>query len=154
MSNNNFFKYIFAVVVVFLILYTIYVIVQNKADISNINPDQTSTLTNIQTDLRLAISQLDTINPLRTNNKDVQEITKIIYDPLISLNENYKLEYYLAEEIAKSDDLTYVVKLRKGVLWQDNTNFTADDVKFTIELIQNGVSPIYSENVKYITETE
>lgn len=154
MSNNNFFKYIFSVVVVFLILYTIYVIAQNKTDTSDVNPDQTSTLTNIQTDLRLAISQLDTINPLKTNNKDVQEITKIIYDPLVTLNENYKLEYYLAEEIAKSDDLTYVVKLRKGVLWQDGTNFTADDVKFTIELIQNGVSPIYSENVKYITETE
>ncbi len=154
MSNNNFFKYIFAIVVVFLILYTVYVIVQNKTDTSDVNPDQTSTLTNIQTDLRLAISQLDTINPLKTNNKDVQEITKIIYDPLVTLNENYKLEYCLAEEIAKSDDLTYVVKLRKGVLWQDDTNFTADDVKFTIELIQNGVSPIYTENVKYITEIQ
>lgn len=154
MSNNNFFKYIFAVVVVFLVGYTLYVIAQNKTDTSNINPDQTSTLSNIQTDLRLAISQMDTINPLLTNNRNVQEVTKIIYDPLVTLNENYKLQYCLAEEIAKSDDLTYVVKLRKGVLWQDDSNFTADDVKYTIELIQSGISPIYYENVKYISGVE
>ena len=154
MSNNNFFKYIFAIVVIFLIGYTLYVIVQNKTDTSNINLDQTSTVSNIQTDLRLAISQMDTINPLLTNNRNVQEVTKIIYDPLVTLNENYKIQYCLAEEIAKSDDLTYVVKLRKGVIWQDDSNFTADDVKFTIELIQSGISPIYYENVKKISGVE
>ncbi len=154
MRNNNFFKYIFAIVVVFLVGYTIYVIVQNKTDTIEENPDQTSTLTNIQTDLRLAISELDTINPLRTNNRNVQEITKIIYDPLVSLNENYKLEYCLAEEIAKSDDLTYVIKLRKGVLWQDNSNFTSEDVKFTIDLIKSGISTIYSENLKYVESAD
>lgn len=152
--NNNVFKYIFAIVVVFLVGYTIYVIIQNKTDSSDVNLDHTSTLSNIQTDLRLSISQLDTINPLLTNNRNVQEVTKIIYDPLVTLNENYKLEYCLAEEIAKTDDVTYVIKLRKGVLWQDNNNFTADDVKFTIDLIKSGISPIYSENVRYIMDAE
>lgn len=154
MGNNNFFKYIFAIVVFFLIAYTIYVIAQNKTDTSDINLDQTSTLTNIQTDLRFGISSLDTINPLLTNNRNVQEITKIIYDPLVTLNENYKMEYCLAEEIAKTDDLTYVVKLRKGVLWQDDNNFTSDDVRFTFDLIKSGVSPIYTENLRNVNTYE
>ena len=154
MGNNNLFKYIFGIVVFCLVVYTVYVIVQNRTEVSDNELDQTSTLTNIQTDLRFGISELDTINPLLTNNRNVQEITKIMYDPLVTLNENYKLEYYLAEEIAKTDELSYVVKLRKGVLWEDNSNFTADDVKFTIDLIKSGISPIYSENVKYINDVE
>ena len=107
MSNNNFFKYIFAIVVVFLIGYTVYIIFQNKEDISEYNLDQTSTLNNIQTDLRFAISGYDTINPLLTNNRNVQEISKVIYDSLVTLDGNYKLKYCLAEEIAQTDEKTY-----------------------------------------------
>lgn len=155
MSNNNFFKYIFAVVVIFLIGYTVYVIFQNKTDTSDYNPDQTSTTSNIQTDLRFAIAELDTINPLRTNNRNVIEIGKIIYEPLVTLNENYKLEYRLAEEIAKTDDLTYIVKIRKGVLWENSNNLTAYDVKYTLDLIINGgISKIYYENLKSVIRWE
>ncbi len=155
MSGNNFFKYIFAVVVIFLVGYTIYVIFQNKTDMYNYNPDQTSTLTNIQTDLRLAIADMDTINPLLTNNRNVIEITKMIYEPLVTLSENYELQYRLAEEVGKTDDLTYIVKLRKGVLWEDKTNFTAYDVKFTMDLIiNNNISKVYNENLRYVSRWE
>lgn len=155
MSNNNFFKYIFAIVVVFLVGYTVYIIFQNKEDVSEYNLDQTSTLNNIQTDLRFAISGFDTINPLLTNNRNVQEISKVIYDSLVTLDGNYKLKYCLAEEIAQTDELTYIIKMRKGVLWEDTTNFTAYDVQYTIDLIMgNNVSPRYRENLKYISEVE
>ncbi len=155
MNSNNFFKYIFALVVVFLVGYTAYIILQNKTDVSDYNPDQTSTLSNIQTDLRLAIADMDTINPLCSNNRNVLEITKIIYEPLVTLDEYYKLEYRLAEEIAKTDDLTYIVKLKKGVLWADGSNFTAYDVKYTLDLIINsGLSKVYNENLKYVTRWE
>lgn len=153
MNNNNLFKYIFAVVVVILIIYTMYIILHNKSDVTNTSLDQTSTLTNIQTDLRFAIAELDTINPLISNNRNVQEITKIIYEPLVTLNENYKMQYCLAEEIAKTDDLSYVIKLRKGVLWEDRTPFTADDVVYTIDLIKNGgFNSIYASNLEEVIE--
>ena len=155
MSNNNFFKYIFAIVVVFLIGYTIYIIFQNKEDLSEYNLDQTSTLNNIQTDLRFAISGYDTINPLLTNNRNVQEISKVIYDSLITLDGNYKLKNCLAEEIAQTDETTYIIKMRKGVVWEDKTNFTAYDVQYTIDLIlRDNVSQRYYDNLKYITEVE
>lgn len=135
MENNNFVKYIFATIVIFLIAYTFYVIAKNNKEDENVSLDQTSTLTNIQTDLRLAIAEMDTINPILSHNRNVQEVTKIIYEPLVTLDENYKMEYCLAEEIAKIDSLNYVVKLRKGVLWENNTNFTAYDVFFTMDKI-------------------
>lgn len=154
MNNNNFFKYIFAAVVVFLIGYTIYIILQNKSNPEDYSLDQTSKVSNIQTDLRFAIAELDTINPILSHNRNVQEVTKIIYDPLVTLNENYKMEYCLAEEIAKTDDVTYIVKLRKGVLWENRTNFTAYDVKYTMDLIKSGINTIYAENLKYVSGLE
>ena len=137
MENNNFIKYIFAAIVIFLIGYTFYAIAQNNAKEENVSLDQTSTVSNIQTDLRLAIAELDTINPILSHNRNVQEVTKIIYEPLVTLDENYKLEYCLAEEIAKIDDLNYIIKLKKGILWENNTTFSADDVYFTIDTIKN-----------------
>lgn len=158
MENNNFFKYIFAIVVVFLICYTAFIIIQNKTDSTDVLLDQTSTLTNIQTDLRLSIVELDTLNPILSNNRNVQEISKVIFEPLVTLNENYKLEYCLAEEIAKIDEINYVIKLRKGVLWENNANFTADDVKFTIDIIKDlekrGIHSIYTENLKNVVGLE
>lgn len=158
MKSNNVFKYIFAAVVVVLAVYILFVISHKKAGDDDKSLDQTSTVSNIQTDLRFAIAGLDTMNPIISNNRNVQEITKIMYDPLITLNGNYKLEYCLAEEIAKTDDLTYIVKLRKGVLWEDKSNFTANDVRFTIELIKDlesrGIRSIYSDNLRHVSGVE
>lgn len=155
MSGSNIFKYIFSVVVIFLILGTMYFIVKNRSKKEDYDLDQTSTVNNIQTDLRFAIAEYDTINPIISKNRNVQEISKVIYEPLVTLNENYKAEYCLAEEIGKTDDLTYVVKLKKGVLWQDRSNFTADDVWFTMDLIKNGqIDTIYSDNLRYVSNFE
>lgn len=158
MKSNNLFKYIFAAVVMILVIYTIFLISQKKSDDGEKNLDQTSKVSNIQTDLRFAIAGFDTINPIMTNNRNVQEITKIIYDPLVTLNGNYKLEYCLAEEIAKTDDVTYIVKLRKGVLWEDKSNFTANDIIYTIDVIKDlesrGIYTIYSENLRHVIDIQ
>ena len=58
----------------------------------------------------------------------------------------------MAEEIAKTDELTYVVKLRKGILWSDGSNFTAYDVLYTFDLLkgENRINSVYYENLKYV----
>ena len=155
MNGNNVIKYIFSVVVIILILGTMYFIVKNRSKNEDYTLDQTSTVNNIQTELRFAIAEFDTINPILSNNRNVQEISKVIYEPLVNLNENYKMEYCLAEEIGKTDELTYVVKLRKGVLWQDKSNFTADDVWFTMDFItRSGINTIYADNLRSVSDFE
>ena len=72
----------------------------------------------IQKDLRFAIAELDTINPILSTNRNVHELTKIIFEPLVTLNEDYKAEYALAQEIVKENDTTYLVKLRQVQQWQ------------------------------------
>ena len=128
---------------------------KNEKEVNNESIDQTSTVNTIQTDLRFAICNFDTLNPLLTNNRNVQEITKVVFEPLVTLNENYKLQYCLATEIAKSDNTNYVIKLRKDVKWQDGSDFTADDVKFTIDtILGGGINTTYINNLKSVNYLE
>jgi peptide/nickel transport system substrate-binding protein len=44
------------------------------------------------------------------------------------------------------DGLDWRIKLRPNVVWHDGTPFTADDVKYTLELINNPHFRAYSRN--------
>ena len=152
--GNSIFKYVFIAIFIALIGFGTYNMLKNDANTEDEIVDQTSTINTIQTDLRLAICNFDTINPIKSNNRNVQEITKIIYEPLVTLNENYKIQYRLAKEIAKTDNLNYVIKLRDNVVWEDGSAFTAYDVKFTVDAIKFGGSPVYSSNLEQVQGLE
>ena len=104
-------------------------------------------------DMRLGIAEYDTMNPIISKNKNIQSIAKLIFEPLLTLTEDYKIENCLAKEWSKTGDNTYVLKLQEGIVWQDGTEFTASDVKFTIEQIQQ-VDSIYTPQVADITSVE
>lgn len=61
------------------------------------------------------------------------------YSKLVLYNVDFtEVHGELAESWEISDDGTeYTFTLREGVMWHDGEDFTADDVKFTIELAQN-----------------
>ena len=152
--NNNFVKYVFSAIVFVIVVIIIVLIAKNNSkDIQNMGSlDQTSTVSNIKTDLRFAITELDTINPIVSKNRNVQEISKLIFDSLVSLDENYKLEYKLAESIKRIDEYTYDVKLKENAMWHNEELFTADDVRYTIETIQrDDIDSIYKSNIRNIS---
>ncbi len=146
--RSSIFKYIFIIFVIILVIITGIKFLKSDDNQEQESLDQTSKSNVIQTDLRLAIADFDTLNPILSNNKNVQEISKIIYEPLVTLDSNLKLEYCLASEVAKKDDYTYIIKLKEGIKWQDGTEFSAKDVKFTIDTIKNlGVNSKYADNL-------
>ena len=148
------FKYIFILAFIVLLIIT-YIVFYNNEDETNVVQDQTSTVSTLLTDLRLGIAGFDSLNPIVSNNKNIKEISRLIFDSLISINSNYSLEYGLATEIAKQDNLTYIIKLRENVTWHDGTEFTAQDVKFTIDTIKNSFGgSVYGENLQYVTGLE
>ncbi len=55
------------------------------------------------------------------------------YETLVRYNKTMDIEPCLATSWEQPDDLTYVFHLRKGVKFHDDTDFTAEDVKFTFE---------------------
>lgn len=144
--------FIFIIILFIIIAGGIFIIRGNNEEKQIL--DQTSKNTNIKTNLKLAISNFDTINPILTNNKNVQEIDKIIYDSLINLDGDLKLQYNLAKEIAKIDNTNYIVKLKDNIYWSNGEKFTSADVKFTIDIIKSGINTIYTENLQAVSSLE
>jgi peptide/nickel transport system substrate-binding protein len=60
-----------------------------------------------------------------------------IYEPLIQRDDNQKLVPGLATSWKALDDLTWEIKLRKGVKFHDGSPFTAEDVAFTLKRVPN-----------------
>lgn len=149
-------KTIFILFVIGLIGFSAYMIYNNQ---KNVTIDETEKAGEIKpeiiNELRLGIAEFDTINPILSKNKNVQDIAKIIYEPLVTLSVDYKAEPCLATEWSKIENNGYIIKLQEGVKWHDGTEFTARDVKFTIDQLKsNAISSIYQSNVRNIVKLD
>lgn len=147
--KSNWIKYVFIIFIVGMLLFAIFKIRQDEEE----KQQELEHTTNQQervTELTLGIAELDTMNPILSKHKNVQDISKLIYDPLITLTADYKAEPCLAKEWAKQSDNSYLIKLRENVKWTDGQRFTAEDVRFTIDRLKE-VSSIYSYHVQYVT---
>lgn len=81
----------------------------------------------------------DVLNPITSTDTTAAIINGEIFEGLLTMN-NYtlKLKPCLATSCDISpDQLTYTFHLRHGVTWQDGAPFTADDVKYTYDRIQD-----------------
>ena len=107
------------------------------------------------TDIRLGISNLDTLSPIASKNQNIQDVLKLVYEPLLNVTEEFKLENALAVEWSKAEEKVYLIKLRENVKWHNGDDFSANDVKFTIDTIKElGENYIYYSNVKNIENVE
>lgn len=156
-SKSNAIKYIFILFVIFIIGFAIYKIgnsEENVEIVSNVVINNVEApIANITTNLRIGISNFDNINPISTKNRDIINISTILYEPLLSLTEDYQIKMALAKECSKIDGKSYVVKLKDDIKWDDGTPITANDVKFTIEKMKEGKS-VYSSNASNIQSVE
>lgn len=151
--KNNFVKYIFIIFIIAIIVAVVYK--TNKKEETKVEEPTTSQQIeeDIVKEITLGIAEFDTINPILSHNKHIQEISRIIFEPLLELDEEYKLQKCLAKDWAKTSDTTYLVKIRDDVKWSDGTQLLVEDVIFTIEKIKQ-VSSIYGSNVQSITAVE
>ena len=134
--KSNVIKYIFIVFIVGIVIFAVYFLYSqsNKEEKNTENTVEHKTESSIITNLRLGIANFDNINPIVSKNKEILNISTLLFDPLLKISSDYKVEYCLANEIAKSDDTTYVVKLNDNLRWSDGTAVTATDIQFTIRL--------------------
>ena len=106
-------------------------------------------------EMSLAISDIDTLNPLKTKKVHVSDLLKLIYDPLFSFDEENQIEPVLAEQWMKRDELTWIIRIRENVVWHNGTSFSSNDVKRTIEaLMKNEIDSIYAVNVRNIASID
>ena len=77
------------------------------------------------------------LNVLNTDSRAAYMAIKLVYSPLYIVTAK-GTEFYLADSMKSSaDGLTYTMKLKDGVKWSDGQAFTADDVIFTLEKLQD-----------------
>lgn len=93
------------------------------------------------------IGSVQYLNPVLCQANDVdRDMSRLIFSGLFKVNVNGELENDLISNYIISDDKkTYVFILKKGVLWHDGTKLSADDIGFTLHVIQNTEfnSPLY-----------
>ncbi len=78
----------------------------------------------------------DSLNPFISNDRIGSWILNNMYPTLMVMNQEGVKVPYIADEINTSEDGTQVtVKLKEGLEWQDGTPLTAEDVKFTGEIL-------------------
>lgn len=146
-------KILIIFIIFILAFYMIYHIFFNKENKIKGGEIESKKEKVIVTDLRIGVINFDNINPILSQNVNVQNISRLIFEPLINLSNDFKLEPCLATEWSKYDDNTYLIKLRENVRWQDGQKFDSDDVIFTINILKNKNS-IYSYNVQNIKEVK
>lgn len=154
--KRNFTKNIFYFVVLAIVIFAIYKMYFNKNQVTqeSVGEKKITEQEEIVKKFKIGVAQFDNINPILSTNKQVQEITKIIYEPMFNLNEEYKIQPCLATEFSTNEDKTiYVIKLRKDVTWSNGTKFSGEDVRYTIDRLKDTPS-IYSSNVQYVTGVE
>lgn len=121
--KSNIFKYIFIIFVIAIVIYSIYTIYfKDKEKTEDISEESENTQeAEEKKDLRLGLSNFDNINPLISNNKEVLNIDKLVFEPLFSLSYDYKLQNCLATECSKISDTSYIIKIDTNKKWQDGS---------------------------------
>ena len=152
--KSNIIKYLFIAFAIFIIGFAIYKISsKDTEEIAQNETDSGQSTQDVESTLRIGIPEFDNINPLITDNKDLISLSTILYEPLLGITSDYKIELKLAQEWSKSDSKTYLVKLKDNLKWEDGSSVTGEDVEFTIEKLQEGKSA-YSDNVSNIKSVE
>ena len=85
------------------------------------------------------LNALDSLNPFIGFSDTSQLFYSLLYDDLFAVDQDQNFVPNLATSAASPDGgRTWVYQIRQGVKWHDGTEFTAEDVAFTINYnIQN-----------------
>ena len=111
---------------------------------------QTASKVQIIDTLNLGVLNFDTINPIKSHNEHIQQISKLVFDSLFNITSNFKIEPGLATEYTKIDSKVYIIKIRDNVYWHDNSILISNDIENVINEIKSDNNSIYYNNVQNI----
>ena len=149
------FKTIFIIIIIILLIFAGYSVYKTATKPKKLLEETEETTNNIVKEINLAIAEYDTINPVISNNKNVQDIAKLIYEPLLEITEKFQIKNNYVTEWSKVSEKAYLIKLKNDIKWHNGKTLSTADVKYTIELLKiENINSIYTDNVKNIDTVE
>lgn len=135
---------IIAVVVVACVISTMLIVSGKISDSKNINKDMT--YKDMDT-LYFPISQLTSIDPLKSTDEDIFYINQLMYSSLFKLNDNLNIENDIVDSYSadiSSGKLS--IQLKPNIEFSDGSSLTSKDIKFTVNTIKKigSSSPYYA----------
>lgn len=86
----------------------------------------------------LPLTPFSSLNPIMNNNESYYHFSKLIFDSLFELDESLQPIPSLVNTYdIKDGGKTISLGLRQDVYWHDGEKFTADDVLFSVNVINN-----------------
>lgn len=101
--------------------------------------------------IRLSMRHPLTLNPLLNEDVTVAKILRLIFEPLIILDENFRPTSHLAEFELASDFSSAILTIRSDAFWGDGMPVTSDDLIFSVNTLRTAPrNAIYRRNVENI----
>jgi peptide/nickel transport system substrate-binding protein len=95
------------------------------------------------------------LNPITNSNFASTQGFEHSYESLTAYDSQLNIVPALAESWEQPDDVTYIFHLRQGVKWHDGSDFTADDVKYTFDIVLDPDGPaVWRSNFDQVDSVE
>jgi len=104
------------------------------------------------TSLNLAMRNPRTLNPLINQDRSIDRVLGLVFEPLFEVRENMRPAPNLASRIVFADDgMSAMVTLRGDAYWSDGIRISSNDVAFSVNVINSELgSYIYRDIVRDI----
>ncbi len=109
--------------------------------------DEEKTQVITSNEIKIPIQKVRSLNPLNTIDEDVYYMHKLIYEGLFSLDTTLQAVPALADSYEyEKENASVTIQLKSGVQWHDGSNFSAEDVKYSVNAY---LSAVYSNAFLY-----
>ncbi|MEG0918308.1 MAG: ABC transporter substrate-binding protein [Anaerovoracaceae bacterium] len=128
----KYFKRVTAVGLIIVMLFSLTSCLDDEVSIVN-----KKTVVEESNKVYLEMDKPETLNPILSMERDVYNISKLVYDSLFTVDNNYKPVNGLVSNYnydKSNNKLTLALEHR--INWHDGDKFTAKDVEFTINAIK------------------
>ena len=125
---------------------------ETKPENGDVLPDADTTVEKLTNDITVGVLDFDTYNPLVTASSTVKEICGFVFEPLFGFDSSFRTKPCLGQSyVIGSDGQSMTITIKKGVTWHDGSQFTIDDVLYTINYIRMNITN-YTQLLEPVSE--
>ncbi|MCD5413790.1 MAG: peptide ABC transporter substrate-binding protein [Clostridiales bacterium] len=87
--------------------------------------------------LIMSVTRFKTLNPLLNNNRSLMQVHRLLYESLVSFDEEMNITPQIAEKWEISEDGKSIeFTINSDIYWHDGEKFSVDDIVFTFGIIE------------------